>query len=94
MARWYLALDGDSVLTEGAKAKLFKPYVLEEDGGDSSYGYGWVVVPAERIAWHNGGNCCSYGEKTIWRDEGVMVFWVSNHGIWMGDGTFTSWQEG
>ena len=32
MFRWHLALEGDAVLDQGAKDKLFEPYVLDEEG--------------------------------------------------------------
>jgi CubicO group peptidase (beta-lactamase class C family) len=79
--RWHLALEGDEVLDQPAKLKLFKPYVLEVDGGDSYYGYGWVVLRTDdygRVVWHNGGNRWSFGVLTRLLDEGVMVFWVTN----------------
>ena len=80
MFRWQRALDGNEVLDQRAKHKLFKPHVLEEPGGDSYYGYGWVILRAHdgRVAWHNGGNDWSYGELTRLLDEGAMVFWITN----------------
>jgi CubicO group peptidase (beta-lactamase class C family) len=80
MFRWHLALEGDEVLDQRAKEKLFKPYVLEEPGGYTRYAYGWVIQRGQygRIAWHDGGNGWSYGMLTRLLDEGVMVFWVSN----------------
>ena len=80
MFRWHLALDGNEVLDRRAKRKLFKPHVLEEPGGDSYYGYGWVILKADdgRVAWHNGGNDWSYGEVTRLLDGGAMVFWITN----------------
>jgi CubicO group peptidase (beta-lactamase class C family) len=81
MFRWHLALEGDEVLSEPAKDKLFKAHVLEEPGGDSYYGYGWVVVRSDdygKVVWHNGGNGWSFGVLTRLLDEGVMVFWITN----------------
>ncbi|HWM11650.1 MAG TPA: serine hydrolase [Solirubrobacteraceae bacterium] len=80
MFRWHVALDGDEVLDRQAKRKLFEPHVLEEPGGSSYYGYGWVIVRADnrKVAWHNGGNDWSYGELTRLLDDGAMVFWVTN----------------
>ena len=81
MFRWHVALRGDQVLSKSAKDKLFKPHVPEEEGGDSYYGYGWVVSPTDegRIVWHDGGNGWSLGVLARFPDQGVMVFWVSNH---------------
>lgn len=80
MFRWNLALDGNEVLDQRAKRKLFQRHVLEEPGGDSYYGYGWVILRTDNrtIAWHNGGNEWSYGELTRLLDEGAMVFWITN----------------
>jgi hypothetical protein len=68
-------------LSRRAKGKLFKSHVREEPGGDSYYGYGWVMSESDRfgrVAWHNGGNRRSYGELARLLDAGVMVFWVTN----------------
>src|ERR687894_90853 len=81
MVRWHAALRGDEVLSKSAKDKMFKPHVPEEEGGDTYYGYGWVVSSTEdgRIVWHDGGNGWSLGIVSRFVDQGVMVFWVSNH---------------
>jgi CubicO group peptidase (beta-lactamase class C family) len=80
MFRWHRALEGDTVLDRRAKDDLFRPRVLEEEGGESSYGYGWVVLDTDYgpVAWHNGGNGWSYGEYVRLLDDDVMVFWVTN----------------
>jgi CubicO group peptidase (beta-lactamase class C family) len=80
MFRWHVALTGRSVLDRAAKRKLFHPYVLEVKGGDSYYGYGWVVVPGGdgRVVWHNGGNGWSFGMLTRLLKDRVMVFWITN----------------
>ena len=81
MFRWHIALEGDEVLDQGAKDKLFSPYVLEEEGGDSYYGYGWVVLRSDdygKVVWHDGGNAWNFGVFTRLLDDGVMVFWVTN----------------
>jgi CubicO group peptidase (beta-lactamase class C family) len=80
MFRWHRALEGDEVLDQRAKQRLFKPHVLEEPGGDTHYGYGWVILRAGdgTAAWHNGGDGWSYGELARLLDRGVMVFWITN----------------
>jgi CubicO group peptidase (beta-lactamase class C family) len=80
MFRWHRALEGDEVLDRRAKDKLFEPYVLEVEGGDSYYGYGWVVTRTEdgKVVWHNGGNGWSFGVLARLLDDAVMVFWVTN----------------
>jgi CubicO group peptidase (beta-lactamase class C family) len=81
MFRWHVALGGEEILSKSAKDKMFKPHVPEEEGGDSYYGYGWVVSPADegRILWHDGGNGWSLGVLARFPDQDAMVFWVSNH---------------
>ena len=80
MFRWHAALRGDEVLSKSAKDKMFEPHVPEEEGGDTYYGYGWVVSTTDdgRIVWHDGGNGWSLGIVAKFVDRGVMVFWVSN----------------
>jgi CubicO group peptidase (beta-lactamase class C family) len=81
MFRWHVALRGEEILSKSAKDKMFKPHVPEEEGGDSYYGYGWVVSPTDegRIVWHDGGNGWSLGIMARFPDQDTMVFWVSNH---------------
>jgi CubicO group peptidase (beta-lactamase class C family) len=81
MFRWHVALRGEEILSKSAKDKMFKPHVPEEEGGDSYYGYGWVVSPTDegRIVWHDGGNGWSLGIIARFPDQDAMVFWVSNH---------------
>jgi CubicO group peptidase (beta-lactamase class C family) len=81
MFRWHAALEGDQVLSESAKDKMFESHVPEEEGGDSYYGYGWVVSPTDegRIVWHDGGNGWSFGVMARFPDQDTVVFWVSNH---------------
>ncbi len=80
MYRWHVALEGGEVLSKSAKDKLFEPHVPEEEGGDTYYGYGWVISPTNdgRIVWHDGGNGWSLGILARFPDRGAMVFWVSN----------------
>ena len=80
MFRWHAALRGDKVLSKSAKDKMFESHVPEEEGGDTYYGYGWVVSTTDdgRIVWHDGGNGWSLGIVARFVDQGVMVFWVSN----------------
>ena len=87
MFRWHVALRGEEILSKSAKDKVFEPHVLEEEGGDSYYGYGWVVSPTDegRIVWHNGGNGWSLGVMARFPDQDTMVFWVSNHAYKCGE---------
>src|ERR671910_1801667 len=87
MSRWHVALGGEEILSKSAKEKMFKPHVLEEEGGDSYYAYGWVVSPADegQILWHDGGNGWSFGVMARFPDQDTMVFWVSNHAYKCGE---------
>ena len=80
LARWHRALLDHRVLDRRAQRELFRPRVPERPGGDSWYGYGWVLLDTAvgRVAWHNGGNGWSYAELTRVLGEGVQVFWVTN----------------
>jgi len=81
MFRWHLALEGDDVLDEHAKRKLFHPHVPATEGRGSFYGYGWVVLRSDdhgKVVWHDGGNAWSFGLFTRFPEERVMVFWVTN----------------
>jgi CubicO group peptidase (beta-lactamase class C family) len=77
MFRWHRALEGDAILSEDAKRKLFAPHVPEVAGGDTFYGYGWSIVPGG-IAAHDGGNGWSYGVLARFERERALVFWISN----------------
>ncbi len=94
MFRWHRALEGEQVLDARAKEELFEPRVLEEPGGGTYYGYGWVVQDSDdgRILWHNGGNGWSYGEIARAPDAGAMVFWATNQvRSTTGTGTSRAW---
>jgi CubicO group peptidase (beta-lactamase class C family) len=59
MHRWFLALQGETVLTGAAKAKYFAPHAREDPSGPTYYGYGWVTqktASGTTLIWHNGGN--------------------------------------
>ena len=80
LARWHRALLDHRVLDRHAQRELFRPRVPEQPGGDSWYGYGWVLLDTSvgPVAWHNGGNGWSYAELTRVLGRGLMVFWVTN----------------
>ncbi|WP_220793448.1 serine hydrolase domain-containing protein [Nocardioides stalactiti] len=80
LVRWHHALIGDRVLDRPAKRALFRPRVLEEPGGDTRYGYGWVLIDTVvgRVAWHNGGNGRSYAELSRLLGQRTMVFWATS----------------
>jgi CubicO group peptidase (beta-lactamase class C family) len=80
--RWHQALAQTTVLSAREKAKLFTPYVLETPGGNTSYGYGWVVQKTSRganLVWHNGGaeeGFTSYVGRYL--DENAVIILLSN----------------
>ncbi|MBZ3900312.1 serine hydrolase domain-containing protein [Streptomyces griseiscabiei] len=80
MFRWHRALLGDRILPARAREKLFRPHVQEPESGNA-YGYGWSVrdTPDGPLAWHDGGNDWSLGLLGRYLDDGVLVFWISNH---------------
>lgn len=81
MHAWSRALDGTSVLSAEAKAKLWGAHVPESRGGSSHYGYGWVITRTSRgtsLVWHNGSNGIYYAEMRRYPDENVLVIAASN----------------
>ena len=80
MRRWHRALDGDGVLPDDAKTKLFARHVEEGPGAGSYYGYGWVSFPLDDGRWfhgHNGGNGVFFADLLRF-DDGSLVFVASN----------------
>jgi len=80
--RWHQALMRNVVLSVGEKKKMFAPHVLEAPGGNTSYGYGWVVQKTSRgttLVWHNGGSdegFTSYIGRYL--DENAVIILLSN----------------
>ena len=66
--------------TDARSDKLFKPHVLEEPGGDSYYGYGWVILRDGRRQ----GRLARRRQRLVLRRvdprarRGAMVFWITN----------------
>ncbi len=93
MHQWHRALQGDSVLSEASKAKLFTPHVDEGYEEASFYGYGWVIMPTSRgttLQTHNGGNGLFYADIHRYVEDDVMIFITSNAG--KPDATELSWE--
>lgn len=80
MMLWHEALLGTDVLSAQAKEAMFTPYVEERPGGDTFYGYGWVVEDTShgKLVWHNGGNGYFFADFWRYLDAGVTVFVASN----------------
>lgn len=82
MFRWHVALAGDTLLDERAKARLFAPRA-ESDLPGYPTAYGWTTLTTEddRVVAHTGGNGWSFATYARFLDSGTMVFFVSNHAV-------------
>jgi CubicO group peptidase (beta-lactamase class C family) len=79
--KWHRALEGEAILSKEAKAKIFTPYVAEDEEGTSHYGYGWAIFKTARgtrLIAHNGGNGIFNADFRRYVDEGVVVIIGSN----------------
>ncbi|RPJ03271.1 MAG: class A beta-lactamase-related serine hydrolase [Candidatus Aminicenantes bacterium] len=79
MLRWARALLAGRVLSAESMKKYWAPHVSE--GGDSFYGYGWVIAKAPdgtKIVTHNGGNGIFFADMAIVPDAGLVVFLMTN----------------
>lgn len=79
--RWHRTLDGDTVLTEASRRKLFTPHVPEDEAESSHYGYGWALfttVRDTRLAAHDGSNGYFYADFRRYMDEDVLILYVTN----------------
>ncbi len=79
MLRWARALTDGRVLSPESMAKYWAPHVSE--GGDSHYGYGWVIMtvpPDVRVVTHNGGNGILFADMAIIPDAGIVLFLQTN----------------
>jgi CubicO group peptidase (beta-lactamase class C family) len=58
MYRWFQFLHSDQVFNDETRRLMFTPHVKEDPGGESYYGYGWVIQESrtgDTVIWHNGG---------------------------------------
>ncbi len=79
--RWKQVLETDKILSSEARAKYFEAQVPEEAGGNTFYGYGWVIIPHEKmgtIITHNGGNGIFFADFWNFRDSDDTVIVLSN----------------
>ncbi len=81
MYKWYLALKSNSILSKASFEKLTTPYILEYEGYESYYAYGWTIYSSEdntKIISHNGGNSVFFHDF-IWRpEEDVLILLFTN----------------
>lgn len=83
MYKWHLALEGEKILSNEAKKKYYTPHIIEEPGGDTYYGYGWVVAQSSRdtkVYMHNGGNPYFANDCYRYIEDDVFVYISSNNG--------------
>lgn len=82
MYRFHLAMSDETIVSEASKEEMFTPWV-DEGGGVSHYGYGWVVEKTERgtpFYWHNGGNPYFSNDLRRYVEEDVAWYITSNNG--------------
>jgi CubicO group peptidase (beta-lactamase class C family) len=79
--KWHLALEGEKILSKAAKEKYYAPHIVEEAGGSSFYGYGWVTQKRRRgtnLIWYNGGNPYFFADFRRYVDDNVVVIVATN----------------
>jgi CubicO group peptidase (beta-lactamase class C family) len=79
--KWHQALANEKILSKEAKEKYFAPHIAEEPGGNSFYGYGWVIQKTRRgtnLIWHNGGNPYFFADFRRYVDDNVVVIVATN----------------
>lgn len=82
MYRWHLALRGDAVLHEAAKAAWWTRHVPESPARTWFHGHGWALsttVRGTRLAAHDGSLSGYFTADFLWYlDEDVVVFVAAN----------------
>ncbi len=81
MANWVESLSTNKVLGKSSTDAMFAPHVLEGEGANSHYGYGWAIFGTPRntrLITHNGGNGVQFADVLWYADEGVTVVLMSN----------------
>ena len=81
MADWIEALRTHKVLDKSSVDAMWAPHVLEGEGANSHYGYGWAIFNTRRntrLITHNGGNGIQFADVLYYADEGVTVVLMSN----------------
>ncbi len=84
MAKWAIALRGDTVLSTAAKQKMHAPKLRPNENENPFYGYGWDIFRTGRntiVATHNGTNNIFYAEMHRFLDEKLTIFHMVNKGI-------------
>lgn len=79
--RWDRALSTSRILSENAKAKMYRPALRENEGGDSYYAYGWDIMRTSRNTLrtrHNGTNRVFYADMYRFLEEGTTIILLAN----------------
>jgi len=82
--QWSRALEGDAVLSQLSRDKMFTPQVPEDEERTSFYGYGWAITPTTRgtnLIWHNGGNGYFFADFRRYVDEGVVLIFATGESV-------------
>jgi CubicO group peptidase (beta-lactamase class C family) len=79
MVRWGQALLNGGPLSEKSMETYWSPH-FDEGGGDSFYGYGWVVteMAGHKVITHNGGNGILFADMAIVPDAELVVVIQTN----------------
>ncbi len=81
MYKWHLALKGDDILSQSAKAKYYTRHIEEGEGGGTYYGYGWAIFPTPRntdLITHNGGNGIFFADFLRYLEEDITIMIMTN----------------
>lgn len=79
MLRWARALVAGRVLSPASLEKYWTPHVSE--GGDTFYGYGWVIATGPggaKVVTHNGGNGIFFADMAIVPEADLVVLLMTN----------------
>ena len=79
--KWHHALEGTGILSAEAKKKLFTPHIIEEEGGNTYYAYGWAWAKTSRdttLIAHNGGNDVFFADFRRYVDDKVVLILMTN----------------
>lgn len=79
MYRWHQALEGDQILSQEAKEKMYTRHI-REGRSSSYYGYGWSIVDSRhgKLITHNGGNPYFAADFLRYVDTDVVIYITSN----------------
>ena len=81
MYDWVQALATNKVLSKPSTDQMFAPQVLEGEGAESHYGFGWAIFNTQRdtrLITHNGGNGIQFADVLWYADEDLTVVLMSN----------------